>query len=71
MSTKEYETIELPGVGDIRARPGTSTLELAGAAKFWHDKYQDGRKDGFIAGASLLAMAELLAVCVYYIVRSL
>jgi hypothetical protein len=69
MSQKEYESLELPGVGEIRARPGTSTLELAGAAKFWHDKYKSARLDGFIGGVSISAMAALIVGAVLYLWR--
>lgn len=67
MASKDYETIEVPGVGELRARPGTSTLELAGAAKFWHDKYQSARFDGFIGGASMVSMLGILSVAAYYL----
>jgi len=63
---KNREVIELPGVGEIRGRPGTSTMALAGAAKFWHDKYQSARKDGFIAAVSLIAAFEVFAGIIYH-----
>lgn len=66
MQHESYETIEVPGVGELRARVGTSTLELAGAAKFWHDKYQSARADGFIGGVSISAMFALFAGVAYY-----
>ena len=65
-AVKEREVIDLPGVGEIRARPGTSTMALAGAAKFWHDKYQSARKDGFIAAVSLIATLEVIAGIIYH-----
>ncbi len=71
MSEAQYENIEIPGVGDIRARKGTSTLELAGAAKHWYDRYQTARIDGIVAGASAVVMAELVITAIYYIIRSL
>ncbi len=71
MSQPEYETIELPGAGEIRARKGTSTLELAGAAKHWYDRYQTARIDGIVAGASYVVMGELVAAAIYYVIRSL
>lgn len=67
MASKDYETIEVPGVGELRARPGTSTLELAGAVKVWHDRYQHARLDGFIGGASLVSMIGLLSALGYYL----
>lgn len=45
-----YETNEVPGVGEIRARKGTSTSELAGAAHYWSSKYAAAHKDGWRAG---------------------
>ncbi len=71
MASKEYESYDLPAVGEVRARSGTSTAELAGAVKVWYDRYQTARKDGFIAGVSLLAMAELLAFCGFKLYRFL
>ena len=35
-SIKHHETFELDGVGEFRAKKGTSTAELAGAACFWN-----------------------------------
>lgn len=70
MSQENYETIELPGVGEVRARPGTSTLELAGAAKYWHDKCQSARHDGALGGAALILMIDLLAVGIYFYFRN-
>ena len=71
----ERESIELPGVGELRGRPGTSTMALAGAAKFWHDKYQSARRDyqsarrdGFIAASILIAVAEVAALIVYTLI---
>ena len=64
----ERESIELPGVGELRGRPGTSTMALAGAAKFWHDKYQRARKDGFIAASIIIAVAEAAALVVYTLI---
>lgn len=70
MSSENYESVDLPGVGEIRARPGTSTLELAGAAKHWHNKYKSAKIDGFISGASLVVILEVVIVAAYYCLRS-
>jgi hypothetical protein len=67
MSNSDYEVAEVPGVGEIRARRGTSTLELAGGMKYWHDKYQSARMDGFIGGVSLSAMVALISGAIYYL----
>lgn len=32
------EAFELDGIGEFRARAGTATAELAGAAKYWSDR---------------------------------
>lgn len=56
---------DIPGVGEVRARAGTSTAELAGAAKFWHDKYQTAWRDGFISASlvgSLVGIGAYLAI---------
>lgn len=66
MSVQERESIELPGVGELRGRPGTSTMELAGAASFWYKKYQSARKDGFIAAVTVIAALELLGGIIYH-----
>lgn len=39
---------EVPGVGTLRARAGTSVAELAGAVSFWHKKAETAWKDGFL-----------------------
>ena len=69
MSQEESVSIELPGVGEVRARPGTSTAEMAGMVKYWHDKCQSARTDGFLAGITLLGMAELLITGLYFLLR--
>jgi hypothetical protein len=71
---QESETFDIPGVGELRARPGTSTAELAGAVKVWHDKYQkahqSGRIDGAIAASGLIFIVELLATGLYFYLRN-
>ena len=66
---QEFETVDVPGVGELKARIGTSTLELAGAVKFWHDKYQSARLDGFIGGAVFTLMFSACCFGVYYLLR--
>jgi len=66
MSNENYQSVEVPGVGELRGRPGTSTVELAGAVKFWHDKYTSARLDGFIGGVSITAMLALFAGVAFY-----
>ena len=68
--SNDYDVNSVPGVGEIRARRGTSTVELAGAAAFWHKKYQSARLDGFLAAASLIAFLEIASGIVYYYIRS-
>lgn len=67
---EERESVSLPGVGEIRGRLGTSTMQLAGAAKFWHDKYRSAKRDGVIAGIALMATLEIAVVIAYYYLRS-
>jgi len=69
MQNEEYETLDLPGVGELRARKGTSTLELAGAVKFWHDKYNSARLDGFIGGSAFSLLFSACCFGVYYLLR--
>ena len=67
MSFPEYENFDVPGVGEVRARKGTSTAELAGAVKFWHDKYQSARLDGFIGGSVFTLLVSLCGFGVFYL----
>ena len=69
MQNEEYQTIEVPGVGELRARVGTSTLELAGAVKVWHDKARSARVDGFISGAAFGIMFSVCSFGMYYLLR--
>lgn len=64
--SENYENVEIPGVGEIRARPGTSTMELAGAVKYWHEKCRSARVDGFIGGLGLGAFLSLAGWAIYY-----
>lgn len=57
MENVERESFDIPGIGEIRARKGTSTAELAGAAAFWHNKYKSAWKDGFVT--ALLAIGTI------------
>lgn len=67
MSEQNLETFDIPGIGELRARPGTSTAELAGAVKYWHDKAQSARWDGFIAGGSFSFMVTLVGFALYHL----
>lgn len=67
MGSQKQLEFELPGIGEVRAREGTSTAELAGAVKYWHDKYQSARKSGFIDGAILTAFISICSFGVYYL----
>lgn len=69
LEQESYESVELPGVGEIRARKGTSTIELAGAAKYWYDKHKSAFVDGFAGGAVAVLLLELLAGGVYFLLR--
>ncbi len=52
-TVKGRESFEVPGVGEILARPGTSTAELAGAVKYWHTKATEAYANGLEVGKSL------------------
>jgi hypothetical protein len=69
MVSRDYETVDVPAVGEIRARAGTSTIELAGAVKVWHDKYQTAYFHGFVRGAFAIAALDLVAALLYYFLR--
>ena len=65
---KDRIAYELPGVGELRGRPGTSTMELAGMAAFWHGKFKTAKRDGFIAGASVSAvLVTALNIAIHYL----
>ncbi len=82
VAEKPRESFDIPGVGELRARPGTSTAELAGAVDYWHKKakasYADGisvgkivgRKDGAIAAISLVTALEVVIGIAYHYLRS-
>lgn len=67
MGSQKQIEFELPGIGEIRAREGTSTVELAGAVKFWHDKYKSARTDGFIGGVAFSTMFAICSFGAYYL----
>ncbi len=61
METSERVSFDLPGVGELKARPGTSTAELAGMASFWHKKSKTAWRDGFISACVILGLAGIAA----------
>jgi len=71
MQSQEFESFEVPGVGEVRARAGTSTVELAGAVKYWHDKYKDEvesvRVAAFTAGVALTSLFGLIGGAIYWL----
>lgn len=67
-----YDSFEIPGVpGEIKARQGTSTHELCGAIKYWHDRYNTEvvsvRQSAFIAGAASTLLIGLIAFAIYWL----
>lgn len=70
MGSSKYDTFDVPGVGEFQAREGTSTHELAGAVKFWHDKSKTAWIDGFSAGAIITAIASITFGAIFYYLRS-
>lgn len=70
MPNEDFDTIDLPAVGEIRARRGTSTIELAGAAKHWHTKWKTAWIDGVVTGGLLSFGVSVIAALIYYYLRS-
>ncbi len=68
------EVFDIPGVGELPARAGTSTYELAGAVSVWHKKYlqahKTGRIDGLIGGVLYTLLIESLIAGVYFYLRN-
>lgn len=71
MEKQNYDTFDVPAVGELRARPGTAVHEMAGAVKYWHDKAKTAHVDGFVAGGFVVVFAELLGYSIYYVIRNL
>ena len=61
MENVERDTYDIPGIGEFKARRGTSTAELAGAAAFWHKKYQTSFREGFLTACVCLGLAGIAA----------
>lgn len=65
-----FESHEVPGVGEVLSRRGTSTSSLAGAAHYWSKKYatarKDGWRDGFISACVTIALAAMVAASVLH-----
>lgn len=66
----ELESFDIPAVGEVKARPGTSTHELAGAVKYWHDKSKTASRDGFIRGFAYGGALVVGIEIAYNLVRS-
>ncbi len=77
MSDKAHETMSIEGIGEFRAKKGTATHQLAGAAAYWQaeclkaeSRYEaalekaSARKwrDGFIAGIVLCAFVAAVTL---------
>ncbi len=71
MEKEQYDSFELPGVGELKARSGTSTHELAGAVKYWHDRYkrevETVRSSAFIAGVAMTSLVGLIGTAIYWL----
>lgn len=70
MGSNKFDVFDLPGIGEFQAREGTSTHELAGAVKFWHDKYQSARREGFWGGVGITSITALIGGAVMFYLRS-
>ena len=65
----DYANYDLPGVGELRARRGTSTAELAGMAKHWHDKAKSAYIDGFAAGGVFMLLVSAVGASIYWLCK--
>lgn len=69
--SQEVTSFDLEGIGEVKARVGTSTHVLAGMAKYWRDKYEaeceEPRKQGFLSGLSVVGFFTLLGHAAYYL----
>jgi hypothetical protein len=55
---------EVPGVGDVLAREGTSTAMLIGAVSFWSKKSKSSWRDGFLSATIFYACLTIAGVIV-------
>lgn len=71
MEKEAYESFEIPGVGELRARQGTSNFELAGAVKYWHDRYQTEvasvRLASFTGGVVFTTLIGVISYAIYWL----
>ncbi len=63
-STDKFITEEVPGFGPIRGPVGSATLELAGAAAYWHRRHRTARMRGFACG---VLAASAFQVIIYIV----
>ena len=64
-----YETHEVPGIGQVKTRQGTSVAVFAGAAKYWSDKAKTAYVEGFTGGAITGVCLSLCLFGIYLLLR--
>lgn len=62
----DNETFDLPGVGELRSRRGTSTAELAGMAAFWHKRSIKSWRDGFFTASVMWFTLGFITLVSYH-----
>ena len=55
---------DIPGVGEVMAREGTSTAMLVGAVAFWSKKSKSAWRDGFLSATIFYACLTIAGVIV-------
>ena len=73
-ASQERDTFEIEGLDAFSARKGTATHVLAGAAKYWQNKYYNletqvttARRTGFLGGSVFASLAILVSYAVYHV----
>jgi len=76
VASHERETFDIEGIETFSARRGTSTHVLAGAAKYWQDKYKglesdivSARRTGFLGGLVFAALTILVSYAVWHLIK--
>lgn len=73
-ASQERDTFEIEGLDTFSARKGTATHVLAGAAKYWQDKYKaletqvtTARRSGFLGGLVFTSLTILVSYALFHL----